>query len=151
MFMSRPPYALWSIWKQLSDLQHLFVLTVCALCLYSAFSAVSTMLRLRAVKNPNSDEGISSARHCVDALRNRCANLRCVTTASFYLFGVLLLLGFQTVGSYKMDDAVMAQLLGSFVVNCAFAANVFAVFLVLHLVPWFVVSRLNTYTQRLPR
>ncbi len=149
MFMSSPPYALWSIWKQLSDLQHLFILILCALCLYSGYSAVSAMLRLRAVKNSNSDENAASARHCVDALRNRSANLRCLTTAGFYLFCVVLFLGFQTVGLYIMGDAVEAQLLGSFVVNCAFATNVFAVFLILHLVQWFVVSRLNTFSERL--
>jgi hypothetical protein len=53
------------------------------------------------------------------------------------------------MGLYIMGDAVEAQILGSFVVDCAFATNVFAIFLILHLIEWFVLSKLNTYSERL--
>jgi hypothetical protein len=33
------PYALWSIWKQLSDLQHLFLWALSAFCICSTFLA----------------------------------------------------------------------------------------------------------------
>jgi hypothetical protein len=83
MVMTRPPYVLWSIWKQLSDLQHLFLLALCALCIYSGFSAVSIILGLRSVESPSSDEDIASAKHRIGLLRHRWANLRYVTTAAF--------------------------------------------------------------------
>jgi len=149
MFMSRPPYALWSIWKQLSGIEHLFLLALCALCIYSVFSAVSIILGLRSFESPSSDEDIASSRHLIGSLRHRWANLRCLISAGLYLFGIVLFLSFQTMVVYAMGDAVEAQILGSFVVNCAFAANVIAIFLILHLVQWCVLSRLNSYAKRL--
>ncbi len=97
MFMVSPPYALWSIWKQLTGLQHLFVLILCILCVYSAFSAISVMLRLRSIRDLSPDD-IASAKHGVDVLRHHCATLECVITAGFYLFGVVLFLSLQSIG-----------------------------------------------------
>jgi len=71
--------------------------------------------------------------------------------AAFYLFGVVLFLSFQMMGRYIMGDAFVTQFLGLLVLNCAFATNLFAVFLVLHLIQWLVASRLNRYSKRLPR
>jgi ABC-type multidrug transport system fused ATPase/permease subunit len=147
--MGKPPYALWSIWKQLSIAEHIFVLTLCALCIYSTLLVVSTMLRLRSIKKPTTDRELASAEHCVDALRNRCTSLWWAMQAALYLFGIVLFLAFQTTGLYLMGDAVEVQLLGSFVVNCAFATNVIVVFFILHLVRWLVVSRLNKYSKQL--
>ncbi len=147
MLVVRPPYALWSIWEQLSGLQHAYVLILCVLCIYSGFSVVSVMLRLRSIKDLRSDD-IASAEYGVDELRNRCATLKCVITACFYLFGIVLFLSLQSIGSYIVGGAVEAQLLGSFIIDCVFATNVFAVFLILHLVQWFVVGRVRAYAGR---
>jgi hypothetical protein len=146
-----PPYALWSIWKDLSVLQRLFVLTLCVVSAYSLYSASMTLLRLRSIGNVNPNENFAPIRRSVDALFNLCASVRQVIGATFYLFGLVLFLGLQTVGRTLGDGptTVGSLVLGNFILHFAFAANVFFIFLVLHLVQWFVFSRLNSYSQRL--
>jgi len=138
-----PPYALWSIWHQSSTLWHWLVYTLCALCLYAGFCVVSTISRLRSIKHLA--VGDPSARRTVVVLRNRCATLRYAIFAEFYLFGIVLFMAFQFVGQFIMGDNVQRQLIGQFVLDSAFATNVFVVLLILHLAQWFVSIRLSRY------
>ena len=150
MFTLNPPYALWSIWRQLSFLQHVFVLALCAVTGYSAFATIITTMRLRSLGNRDSNGCVAFAKDCVASLHNLCANVRQAVGAVFYLFGAVLFLGFQTVGR-AMENSLAAQILGNFILNCAFAANVFLIFLVLALVQWFLCTMLNTCSERLRR
>jgi hypothetical protein len=49
--MTDPPYALWSIWKQLSVLQHAFVVVLGGVTIYSLFFAARITLRVRAIRS----------------------------------------------------------------------------------------------------
>jgi hypothetical protein len=140
-----PPYALWSIWHQLSTLQHWLVYTLCVLCLYAGFCVVSTISRLHSIKHRGMDE--PAARHTIVVLQNRCANLRHAMLAWFYLFGIILFASFQFVARFIMGNDIPGVIIGTFVLDSAFATNIFAVLLVLHLAQWFVSIRLSRYSD----
>jgi hypothetical protein len=142
-----PPYAIWSIWHQLSTLQHWLVYTLCVLCLYAGFCVVSTISRLRSIKHLGMDD--PAARSSVVVLRNRCANLRYAIIAEFYLFGIVLFMAFQFVAHFIMGNDAQGQIIGTFVLDSAFATNVFAVLLILHLAQWLVSIRLSGYSDSL--
>ena len=150
ILMYDPPYALWSIWKELSILQHLFVLTLCSVGIYSLRSAIMVLIRLRSIGNLTSNGDGASAHRSVSTLYTSCENVRQVTGATFYFFGGVLFEGLQTIGRTLGDGpaSVGTLVLGNFILDCAFAANVFFIFLVLHLVQWFVRHRLNSYSER---
>jgi hypothetical protein len=141
--MNPPPFALWSIWHQCSELQHWFIYTLGVLCLYAGFCVVSTIARLLSIKHL--DIGEPTARRTLVGLRNRCATLRFAVSAEFYLFGVVLFIAFQFVGQFIMGGDVQRRTWQQFVLDSAFAANVFAVFLILHLAQWFISIRLRRY------
>ena len=116
-YLSDPPYALWSIWKMLSVSQHAFIFALGGLCIFAAFVSLSTFRKLEI------------ADECrLNLLRKRSTNLRRTIEAAFCLFGVVLFLHLQTVGLQVMGSAVEAKILGSFRLNCAFAVNVIAIF-----------------------
>lgn len=145
--MFDPPYALWTIWKQLSSLQCMFVLVIIAVSLYTFVSGIKVLFRLRqlrkSVNNP------SALQVSLPPLYLISTNVRQVITAAFYLFGVVLFLSLEgvvvTLGDGKTP--VGFQVLGKFVLDCAFAANVFFVFLILHFFQWFVCRRAESYPQ----
>jgi len=119
LYLSDPPYALWSIWKMLSVSQHAFIFALGALCVYAAIVSLSTFRKLE----------IADERR-LNLLRKRCTNLRRTTEAAFCLFGVVLFLHLQTVGLYVMGSNIEAKILSSFRLNCVFATNVIAIFFV---------------------
>jgi hypothetical protein len=150
MYLSDPPYALWSIWNQLSLSQHAFVFALGALCTYAAFVSFSVVKGLRRIRNYDAEQENTDERR-LNALRNRCINLRRTTEAGFCLFGVVLFLHLQTVGVIVMGSAVETQILGSFRLHCAFATNVIVVFFVLHMIQWIVAGRITTCSERLSK
>jgi hypothetical protein len=146
MFMSNPPYWFWSIWSNLSVMNHLFFLMLSAVSIYCLLSAIIILVRLRSIRKSPLDEDPISIQRSVTALRNRSANVRQVIEATFYLFGVVFFLGLQstprTLG--HSTNPLGMEVLPTFVLLFAFAANVFLILLVLHLVSWFVCNRLNS-------
>lgn len=143
--MTEPPYALWSIWSALSHLQQAFLLVLGVVSSYSLFSAIKTLLRLRLIRGLGSEES-TRIRESISALSIHCASVRRATGATFYLFGLVLFLGLQTVG-HTLGGGVMQQVLGNFLLHFAFAANVFFVFLVLHSIQWLVSARVDSYRK----
>jgi steroid 5-alpha reductase family enzyme len=150
MLVLDPPYALWSIWKELSYLYRIFVLILIAVSMYSAFLAVSTTLRLRSMGRLHPTGDIASFRESVAALDRRWANLQQVLGATFYLFGFLLFLGLQTIANYLADGtgSGVHYVVENVILHCAFAANIFFVFLALHCVQWFARARVRSYSER---
>ena len=138
-----PPYALWTIWHQLSRLQHGLVYTLCFLCLYAAFCVVSSIAGFMSIRRLGIDDP-AAARTAI-VLRNRCSNLRSAIVAEFYLFGFVLFMSFQFVGQFIMGSNIENKILGQFVLDAAFAANVFAVLLILHSTQWAFSIRLSRY------
>ena len=146
-YIGEPPYALWSIWHQLSTLQQWLVYTLCALCIYSGYCVVSTIVRLHSVKHLGSD----AAARCMGVLRARCTNLRYAIVAELYLSGIVLFMSFQFIPMFIMGNDVESKMLSKFLLDSAFATNLLAVFLILHLAQWFIFNRINTYSDRLLR
>src|SRR5262249_16189148 len=89
-----------------------------------------------------------AARRMVVVLRHRCETLRLAISAEFYLFGVVLFMAFQFIGQFIMGDDVQRKIIGQFVLNAAFATNVLAILLIIHLAQWFVSIRLRRYEDR---
>lgn len=143
--MSNPPYWLWSIWSNLSVVNRLFFLIPSAVSIYCFFSAI-IILVLRSISEAQPNEDPISIRRSVTALHNRAANMRHVIGASFYLFGIVFFLGLQSAPRVlgHSTNPLGMEVLPTFVLLFAFAANVFLVLLVLHLVSWFACNRLNS-------
>ena len=143
--MDNHSYTLWSLWPQLSILYRLFVLILTGVSIYSLFSATMIIRRLHALPNPH-QENSDSIQPKLVPLYTRCANLKQTLAATFYLFGLLFFVGLQnapvTIGDGRGIPII--EILGNFVLHFIFAANVFLIFLVLHLVQWLVSSRLNS-------
>ena len=146
-----PPYALWSIWKGLSLLQRLFMELLCVISAYCLFVSFRTALRLRSIEKQGSNEHTIPIEGALAPLYRSLANTRRIIGATFYLFGFLLFFSLQlivnTLGG--KEPFQLKQIFGSFVLCCAFAANVFAIFLILHVAEWLVYIRLNQSAKRL--
>ena len=142
----QPALRLWSIWSNLTVLQHLFSLILCAVSAYSLFSATITIARLRSIENLNRNEDLVPIQRSVAALHTRCANVRQLIGATFYLFGLVFVLGLRSAPSISVLSTIPVgtRILQNFVLHFAFAANVYSIFLLLHLVQWFVRGRLNS-------
>lgn len=149
MHMYNPPYALWSIWKQLSILNHALVLVLGATFVYSVFSTARTMLWLRSVRK-RQNENSQLVREKVAALVARHANVKQAIDAAFYLFGLILFLGMENIRYVLAEgkEPLGAFVLDNFLLQCAFAANVFIIFLVLHLIQWSGGAALDSLSRR---
>ena len=149
--MDNPPYVFWSIWRELSLLQHLFFLILFAVSIYSLYSVALIMVRIRSIIKCCQIEDASSLQHSLTALHNRSANVRQLIGATFYLFGFIFFQGlpfaFNTLGLSKTPGWV--YVLENLRLDFVFAANVFLIFLILHLIQWFVLNRLHSCVLRL--
>ena len=137
--MFNPPYALWSIWGYLSWLQRSFFVVLFALCIYWFLALGRIILCLRAGSDP-ADKGDLPALQSLDA------NLRQLIGAAFYLFGLVLFLSLQAAELTLGDGAqsVAGTILQHFMIDFAFGANVFIVFLLLHSAHCLVSRRLRS-------
>jgi len=147
--MNKSPYMLWSIWPSLSYLTRLFVLTLAVVAVHSIISAVIALKGARALAA--SHENHNSIQPRITALHRRCVNLRQILGAAFFLFGFLFFLGLPnatiTLGDGPRFPAF--EILSNFVLHFIYAANVFFVFLMLHLIQWIVSSRVSALTGKL--
>jgi len=149
MHLYDPPYALWTIWRQLSLLNHGLVLILGAVFAYCLFSTIKTMLRLHSVWNhPNQDR--ATVCEAVAVLATRYARMRQVIGATFYLFGGVLFLGLENITNFldRGKEPLGIYVLDNFLLLCAFAANVFFIFLVLHFIQWSGSAVLDSLSRR---
>lgn len=141
MPMVDPPYALWSIWRDLSLLERLYCLILSGVSVYCLCLAFLAALR-NGTSPRKADEAL---RISSGSLRARCLNLERILGGMFYLFGIVLFIGLENVGK-TLDGGPVSwgmQVLGNFILQCAFAANIFVVFLILHCVQWCTFKRLD--------
>jgi hypothetical protein len=152
MQLYNPPYALWSIWKELSLLNRMLILILGVVFAYCVLYTVKTILVVRSARG-GSNENLALARDRVAALAIGYATLRQVIGAAFYLFGLVLFLGFENVASVLSDskEPIGFFILDNFLLQSAFAANVFFIFLLLHLVRWSGNVALDRFSRRLSR
>ena len=133
-------------------LYRLFVLILAGVSIYMLISATIIIKRLGGLANPHKDN-LDSIQPRLFPIYTRCANLKQTLVATFYLFGFLLFVGLQnapiTIGDGRGIPII--EILGGFMLHFIFAANVFLVFLVLHLVQWVVSSRLNSHVHNRTR
>jgi len=149
MHMYDPPYALWTIWRQLSLLNRGLILILGAVFAYCVFSTVRTMLRLHSVWNRPNQDG-ATLRDAVGVLVTRYAKLRQIIAAAFYLFGLVLFLGLENITNvmFEGNEPGGVYVLDNFLLLCAFAANVFFIFLVLHSIQWAGSAVLDSLWRR---
>jgi hypothetical protein len=131
----RPPYPIWSLWHDLSLVYKSFFLGLSCLLAYSVF--------LAAV--------IFGHHRDLASIKRKAATLQQIVRAAFYLFGFLLFFelqfAFQTLGARTHSDEAFLITPG-FLVHFAFASNVFFVFLILHLIEWFVSHQVDAPTKK---
>jgi hypothetical protein len=141
-------YPLWSIWKPISLLNRLVVLVLCGVGVYTTYSAIKILLRLRAMKGQPSNTDVTKKLFLLD---RRCTSMRQIIAAAFYFFGCIFFLNlpgaFQTMGGGR--NSPMFEIFQNFVLQYAFAANIFFVFFVLHMIQWFTWWRLSSFQKRL--
>jgi|SRR5579864_1301303 len=147
--MYNSSYTLLSIWAALSILYRLFVLILAAVSIYSFVSAAIVLKRVRVLTSP--PKGQAPIQQHIAALYYRCRNLRQVLTATFCLFGLLFFIGLQDAFHTLGDGhgVPVFEILSSFKFHFFCAANVFFVFLVLHLVQWVTSTRVRACALRL--
>jgi len=152
MLMFNPPYPFWSIWREFGLLLRLFIVLLCAIGVYCLFATLRTALRLHAIKKRNSNERMIPIGDALAPLYRSLANTRQVIGATFYVFGFVLFFVLpnveNTLGA-RSTAAELKQILGSFVLCCEFAQNVFFIFLVLYVAQWLVYLMLNRCSKRL--
>lgn len=137
-----PPYAVWSIWQSCGWVERIVLILIGGLIIYSLRLAVLTSVRLRALKVVGAAERSDIANNSILTLQRRWVRIRQATAATFYVFGLVLFLALQIDGDMGLASATN-QVLRNFVASCAFAANVFFGFLLLHVVQWIVSSRIS--------
>ena len=147
-----PPYALWSIWNGFGLLQRLFIELLFAISAYCLFVSFRTALRLRTIEKQNVNERVIPIEGALAPLYRSLANTRQVIGATFYVFGFVLFLNLQfiqnTLGA-RSAAGELKQILGSFMMCCAFGANVFFILMLLHVAQWIVFIMLNRFSKRL--
>ena len=145
-----PPYAIWSIWRHIGFCEQLLFLALCVLGVYFLFSVMMALTWPRK-SSPHLRARSLPTRAHLSALQKRTAIFEKLLLAAFYLFGLALFVGLQQAYLDLHDDKtpVVWLVVQNFAVQFAYAANVFFVFLVLHLAKWFVEGRVSAYSTML--
>jgi len=143
-----PPYAVWSIWQSCGWVERIVLLLVGGLIVYSLRSAVLTVVRLRALRAVGVAEGLDVAKTSILNLQKRWVRIRQATAATFCVFGLVLFLVLQIDGDMGLASAAN-PVLRNFIESCAFAANVFFGFLLVHVIQWIMSSRISASLEAL--
>ena len=139
--------SLGSIAKNLSTLALLFCLILVLVVIYTLFSATLIVMRLRSLRTIQNDNFL---RKSLVLLHHRSANLRQIIVAVFYLFGLTFFLQIQSAyWTPENGRPVGPMILENFRGYFRFGTVIFLVFLLLHLVQWFVSCRIRTAILRL--
>jgi hypothetical protein len=150
--MHNSTYTLWSLWPALSYLNRLFALILAVVFVYSTTSAIIVYKGLRRLIRSRESAARNSFQF-IATLHRRCANLRQILGATFFLFGLLFFLGLPsatiTIGDGR--GILAFEILSNFVTRFIYAANVFLIFFGIHLVQWVTSSRVYAYELRLER
>jgi hypothetical protein len=143
MFDPSRPALVWLIWPYLSLSERLLFLALCALGVYSLFLAVT----IARYQNASGDLNYMTSVHKrLLRIRKRVRNLQQATVAAFYLFGFVLFVCFQSAYMVSGDSSTPTGwiVVRNFHIHFAFAANAFSALLVVHIIQWFVASRVST-------
>jgi hypothetical protein len=146
---TKPPIRFGQCGRRFRILNRLFVLILAGVSSYSIASASIVWKLIRA--RENLDEGTTRGDSDITAIQTRCSNLRQLLGATFFLFGFLFFLGLPNATITVGDGHGLSTfvILNNFVLHFVFAANVFSVFLILHLVRWLTARRVQRCGLRL--
>ena len=139
------PYSLWSIWPELPSFLKLFFLVLSLAGIYTLFSAFTILAHLPPLMKQRTVPDTLLLEHSLAALRGRSSNLRRLLTVVFYFFGFVFFvtLPWATMIVDNSTRPIIDLVLRNLLADIAFGANVFAVFIVLHCLQWFVSGRIN--------
>lgn len=131
------------LWRELSFSYRVFVLILIAVTVHSLISAIVVVKRLRQLRT------LETTDSTLVSLNSRCDRLRQTLGATVYLFVFLMFVGLQsarhTLG--LSHAALVDQILRNFELHFIFAAKVFLVFLILHLLQWVLSSRVQAFAR----
>jgi RNase adaptor protein for sRNA GlmZ degradation len=131
--------------------ERMFFLILFLVSIYCLLSTTKIVLRLRSTRRLNPVQNRETVQRSLMALRKLLSNVSQTIGATFYLFGFVLFLNLAMIGNLADNSKTPIGyiIFENFLFRCAFAANAFFVFLVLHLIQWFVSRRLNSCAERL--
>jgi hypothetical protein len=144
-----PPYELWVIWKYLPFLEKLFLLVLCIVGVYFLLTTGATLWRLTATRN--AEGNLSSARRTLCSLQKRISRFEEIECFMFYLFGLELFIGLQRA-YITIDNSnvpVGWLVLNNFIIQFAFAANAFLLFLIIHCIKWSASGLANRHAAQM--
>jgi hypothetical protein len=148
---SAPPYAIWSIWKMLGFSSRLFFLVLCVAGIYVVCVSVLATMRVRTIAKALPVEDVASVSRSVAMLHKRSLRVRQLVGALFHLFGVVLFVALQrdfiVLGHSNIPTGLIIR--DNFILDFAFAANVFFVFLIVHTTQWLAAEQVDSCTSRL--
>jgi hypothetical protein len=144
--MYDPPYAVWSLWRDCGWLEKLVLMLLGGLITYSLLAAIVTIVRIHSLKTPKPLVR-ADPESSLKALQRHWNHIGQATHAAFYLFGLVLFLVLQNVAMIPGDGGpgwAANRVLQNFILSCAFAANAFLGFLTVHMIRWFISTRIST-------
>lgn len=144
-------YRLSDLWTSLGTLSRACCLALLLTSIYSLFSATKAMARLRALRRLNPVQELASIQLTLAGVRELMANVRQANNATFYLFGIVFFSNLETINPFfeHFKTPVDNYTFLNFLLQFSLAKCALVVFLALHLIQWFVVSRVNSCSRRL--
>ena len=138
-------FSLLVMWSQLGYLYRAFWLVVSVVGVYTLVYGGTVLFRLRSI-NPH-DEDASSLRRSLPMYQDRLRNVRQLVAFMLYLLGFVFFL--QLPSDLYGNSLHMMAILGALFINCAFAAYIFFVLLIVHSAQWFVSSRIHATLRKI--
>jgi|SRR6185312_1795151 hypothetical protein len=151
MLTRTPPFSFWSVWMYFSTWERLFFVVLGILTIYAIFAAIVTVSRIRNVKAAIDAGNSVDVESTFVVLRRRSARVQRLIGTAFYLFGIVLFLSLQWA-HIIIDNSktpIGWEILENFEVHFIFAFNSFYVFLILHVIGWFIATWVERFGVKL--
>jgi hypothetical protein len=147
--MSNLRYSIWSLWPALPIVLKLYFLLFVVVSAYIIVTSILVVARLRAVTRKAGTQDNTESKAMLARLRARRTNTTQLLTATSYLFGLAFFIALPaaTFVSVLSSRPTGYYILENFVYDFIFAANVFFVLFVLHLLLWLVSNSLRATTE----
>jgi hypothetical protein len=135
------------LWPMLPTLARIYIFFICVASVYILISLTRIALKLRLLKRSalanNSEKPI---RQALAGMQTRLAGLRQFLFFSLLLFGVCFL--FLLTTAFITADHSNLPPFWQLVVCAGYGTDVLSVFLLLHLIQWFVASCVQAYALK---
>jgi hypothetical protein len=144
-------YGFPAFWRSLGTLTRLLCIVILISSIYCLYSALKVLLRIHSLRKSDPSRGSNSIQLSLAGCRTSLANIRQVRDFTFYLFGFMLFANLQTIAVSADHSKIPLgyYILQNFFFECALAQSVFLIFIMLHLIQWFVASRVASCSRNL--